>query len=44
MKGGILVWSGRSEIFDYGELEAFGPTYVKRLYKELLKEAVIEPT
>ncbi|MEP3389502.1 MAG: hypothetical protein ABJO02_15020 [Reichenbachiella sp.] len=41
LKGGTLVWSGRSEIFDYGELESFAPQFAKRLFKELVKEQVI---
>lgn len=41
LKGGTLVWSGRSEIFDYGELEHFSPAFAKSLFKELLKEEVI---
>ncbi|MEO9966233.1 MAG: hypothetical protein ABJF11_10615 [Reichenbachiella sp.] len=41
LKEGKLVWSGRSEVFEYGELESFIPTYSRRLFKELMKEGVI---
>lgn len=41
LKGGSLVWSGRSEIFAYGELDSFAPGFAKRLFKELINEQII---
>jgi hypothetical protein len=42
IKGGKLVWSGRSYIFDPQDIERFVPKYAKRLFRELLKAGVID--
>lgn len=42
LTGGSLVWSGRSKVFSYGELEATLPQYAKTLFKQLISEGVIE--
>ena len=41
LKGGTLVWSGRSFAFDAQELERTLPSYAKKLFKELLKNGII---
>jgi len=41
LKGGALVWSGRSEVFEPHDLDNFLPTYSKSLFKELSKDGVI---
>ncbi|MEO9804765.1 MAG: hypothetical protein ABJF04_16030 [Reichenbachiella sp.] len=41
LKGGTLVWSGRSQIFNPDELESYSRTYSRGLFKELLQEGVI---
>lgn len=41
LKGGSLVWSGRSKVFDPSELVDFLPNYSRALFKELQEEGVI---
>ncbi len=41
LKGGTLVWSGRSEIFDPQDLNSVTSKYGKRLFKELLSQNII---
>lgn len=41
LKGGTLVWSGRSKVFEPEELDAYAPVYAKGLFKELQIEAII---
>lgn len=38
---GKLVWSGRSEVFDHGELDTYASSFSRRLFKELIREGVI---
>jgi len=42
IKGGKLVWSGRSYIFNPQDVERFVPKYAKKLFKELLTAGVID--
>lgn len=42
LKTGQLVWSGRSEVFNPGDLDSFLTTYARGLFKELKMEGVIE--
>ena len=41
LKGGKLVWSGRSQVFESYQLEGFLPTYAKGLFRELSQQGVI---
>lgn len=41
LKGGTLVWSGRSYAMDGSEIEAYSPTYARGLFKELTVEGII---
>ena len=41
LKGGRLVWSGRSQVFESSELNAFLPKYSRALFKELKLEGVV---
>ena len=41
LKGGTLVWSGRSFAFDPQDVERAVPSYAKKLFKELLKYEII---
>jgi len=41
LKGGTLVWSGRSEVFEPSEIESVAPKYGKRLFKELISQGII---
>jgi hypothetical protein len=42
IKGGKLVWSGRSYIFEPQDIERFVPKYAKKLFKELLTADIID--
>jgi hypothetical protein len=42
VKGGKLIWSGRSYVFDPQNIERFMAKYAKRLFKELLTAGVID--
>jgi len=42
IKGGKLVWSGRSYVFDPQDIERFVPKYAKKLFKELLTASIID--
>ncbi|MEP1033571.1 hypothetical protein [Ekhidna sp.] len=42
LKGGKLVWSGRSTVFAPSELNQFLPTYARGLFKELRIESIIQ--
>lgn len=41
LKGGTLVWSGRSYAMNGSEIEAYSPTYARGLFKELSVEGII---
>ncbi len=41
LKGGQLVWSGRSRVFEPGELNSFLSIYARGLFKELKLEGII---
>jgi hypothetical protein len=41
LKGGTLVWSGRSYAMDGADVEAYSPTYAKGLFRELILVGVI---
>ncbi len=42
LKGGKLVWSGRSTIFEPEELNSYLPNYARGLFKELKTQKIIE--
>ena len=42
VKGGKLIWSGRSYVFDPQDVERFVPKYAKKLFKELIKTGIID--
>lgn len=41
LKGGSLIWSGRSKLIEPIEFETFLPTYAKGLFKELMSQGII---
>ena len=42
VKGGKLIWSGRSYVFDPQDVEKFVPKYAKKLFKEMLTAGIID--
>lgn len=42
LKGGKLIWSGRSTIFNPSDLNQYLPNYARGLFKELKVEGMIE--
>jgi hypothetical protein len=42
IKGGKLIWSGRSYVFDPQDVERFVPKYAKKLFKEMLTAGIID--
>ena len=42
VKGGKLIWSGRSYVFDPQDVERFVPKYAKKLFKEMLTAGIID--
>ena len=42
VKGGKIIWSGRSYVFDPQDVERFVPKYAKKLFKELIKTGIID--
>jgi len=42
VKGGKLIWSGRSYVFDPQDVEKIVPKYAKKLFKEMLTAGIID--